>query len=40
VVEVHGDADLFEVVAARHPPRGLASRLNGRQQQRDGLSMK
>src|SRR5207248_1018459 len=34
-VIVHGDAELFQLVRALHPPRSLASRLHGRQEQGD-----
>ncbi len=32
VIVVDSQADLFEIVAALHPPRRFARRLNGRQQ--------
>ena len=35
MVVVHGQPELLQVVDALDPPRRLASRLNGRQQERD-----
>ena len=35
VIVVQGQSDLFEVVAALHPPGGLPGRLNGGEQQGD-----
>jgi hypothetical protein len=32
---VNGDAELLEIVAARHPPGRFAGRLHGRQKERN-----